>query len=227
MIAKAWHLETKLIAAAFYQSGQHAHGITKQRRIAGLVDVGFNTGAVGAHFATLFEALLFGIAQNLTVDQLPGFCTDDFDIAVHGGFFKSLFGNADAAEPAQALRVNDVKGQLFIGETKKGLYHKTAQHLLGTHALCAGTLRLALALVQILKNVPADGRVGIDDGANHFKLQVLRMIDNVGNQGYLFLPFFALLLFCFCSVFIVCRLLIYSKAKRNATTKCAIFMSSR
>jgi D-arabinose 1-dehydrogenase-like Zn-dependent alcohol dehydrogenase len=59
----------------------------------------------------------------------------------------------------------------------------------------------------------------------------LRMIENVGHQRHLFWPFFAHFVTGSFSVFVVIlnvwRLLIYYKAKRIATLKCAFFMSYR
>jgi hypothetical protein len=77
----------------------------------------------------------------------------------------------------------------------------------------------------------ADGRVCIDDAADHFQLLALGMIENVGHQRHLFWPFFAHFVTGSFSVFvvflIVWRLLIYYRAKRIATAKCAFFMSYR
>jgi hypothetical protein len=73
----------------------------------------------------------------------------------------------------------------------------------------------------------ADGRVFIDDAADHFLLPALWMIENVGHQRHLFWPFFVHSVTGFFSVFVVilyvCRLLIYYKAKRIATEECAFF----
>jgi hypothetical protein len=48
-----------------------------------------------------------------------------------------------------------------------------------------------LAPIEILQNMAADGRICINDGADHFYLLALGMIENEGHQGHLFLPFFA------------------------------------
>ena len=228
MVAKWRQFDVQFIPGAHHKPREHPHTVDQQGRIEWLVNVGLNTGAVSAHFAPLFDAFLFGISQDLAVDHLPALIADNFDIAVQGGFFKTFFGNADATKPAQALRVDDVKSQLLVSETEKDLDDNTAQHLFGTHALGAGTLGLGLALAEILQNIIADGRVCIDDAADHFQLFALGMIENVRHQGHLFLPFFAHFVIRSFSVFVVIfdvwRLLIYYKTKRIATAKCAFFI---
>jgi hypothetical protein len=149
-------------------------------------------------------------------------------LRVQGGFFKPFIGNTDAAEPAQALRIDDVKGQLFVGETEQNFDDHAAQDLLGAHAFCTCALGLGFAPVQILKNMVTDDRICIDDGADYFQLPALGMIENVGHQWHLFLPFFAHFVDSSFYVFVVLlnvwRLLIYYKTKRIATAKCAFFI---
>jgi hypothetical protein len=231
MVAELRYLEPEFIPAAYDKPREHPHAVAQQGRIPWLVNIGFNAGAIGSHLAALFDAFLVGIFQDVAVDHLPGLNTDGFDIAVQGGFLKPFFGHANAAEPAQALRVDDVKGQFFICESEKNFDDDTAQHLFGAHAFGASALGLELAPVQILQNMLADGRVGIDDTADHFQLLALGMIENVGHQRHLFWPFFAHFEVCSFSVFVVLlivwRLLIYYKTKRIATAKCAFFMSYR
>lgn len=58
----------------------------------------------------------------------------------------------------------------------------------GTHALGAGALGLGLALIQLLQNMLANGRVCIDDGVDYFQLLALGMIKDRGYQRLLLLP---------------------------------------
>ncbi|MFX0090964.1 MAG: hypothetical protein ACFFBD_04310 [Candidatus Hodarchaeota archaeon] len=192
------------------------------------MNIGLNAGTVRAHGSPLFNVFLFGKTQYVAIDHLPGPIRDGLDVAIQSRLFKTLVGNADTAESAQTLRVDDVKGQFFIRKAKKDFNDQTTQHLLGTHTLGAGTLGLGFTFVQVLQNIATDGRICINDAADYFKLFALGMIKYVGHQGHLFLPFFAHFVTGSFSVFVViligCRLLIYYNKQRIATTKCAFFM---
>jgi hypothetical protein len=97
----------------------------------------------------------------------------------------------DAAKPAQGLRIDDVKSQLFIGEAVENFHDGTAHHLVGTHAVGTGMPQRCLVFIQILQNVFTDGRLRVNDGADRLQLLALGMIHDVGHQSHLFLPFFA------------------------------------
>jgi len=103
--------------------------------------------------------------------------------------------------------------------------HLTAQYLVGAHALGTGSLGHGFAFVQILQNIPTDGRVCINDAADYFQLLALRMIKNVGHQRHLFLPFFAHFVtgsfIVFVVIFVVWQFPIYYKKKKKTTAKCA------
>jgi hypothetical protein len=105
---------------------------------------------------------LFGKPQDVAIDHLPGMSADDLDIAIQSRLFKSLVGNSDAAKSAQTLRVHNVKSKFFIGKSEKGFDNQTAQHLVGAHAFGTGALRRGFASVQILQNIPTNGRVCIN-----------------------------------------------------------------
>jgi hypothetical protein len=85
-----------------------------------------------------------------------------------------------------------------------------------------------LPLIQILKNTIADGRVGVNDGADDFQLFALGMVGYLGHQRYLFLPFFAHFVIgsflAFVVILVVWRLSIYYNEKKKTTAKCAFFM---
>jgi hypothetical protein len=68
-----------------------------------MMDVALNTGAVDANLAALFKFLLFGVADQVGIDHLPGGSRYGFYILVQRGFFKSFVCNTDAAKPAQPL----------------------------------------------------------------------------------------------------------------------------
>ena len=155
------------------------------------MNIGFNACAVCPNGSAFFDIFFFGITQDVAIDHLSCLLADGLDIAIQSRLFKAFFGNADAAEPTQALRVYDMKGKLFVSKCKKSFGDGTAQHLIGTHALGSGTMAQGFVLVQILQYMPTDGRVGIDDVADDFQLFALRMIENVRHQRHLFLIFFA------------------------------------
>jgi hypothetical protein len=111
------------------------------------VDVGRYASAVRTNFGALFDALLFGITDDVAVDHLPGPIADNLDIAVQGRLFKSFFSNTSMALPAKALLVDNVKGQFFIREIEKESDDDTTKHLFGTHVLGAGAPGIGLALV--------------------------------------------------------------------------------
>jgi hypothetical protein len=228
MIAKAGHLEPKVITAARDKSRQNPNTVPELIRIAGLMNIGFNTGAVGADSTALFDIFFFGITQYVTVDHLPGISADGLYIAVQGRLFETLIGKPDATKPTQAVRIDDVKGQLFIRKTEKNFDHDTAQYLVSAHPFGTGTLGLRLSSVQVLQNATTDDRVFINDAADHFQLLALRVIKDVGHEGHLFLPVFAHFVtasfFVFVVLLVVCMLSIYYIKQRNATTKCAFFM---
>jgi hypothetical protein len=82
----------------------------------------------------------------------------------------------------------DISGSwLFIRcESEKDFNDDTAQSRFGTHAFGTCALGFGLTLVQILQNMLADGRGGINDTADHFQLLDLGMIENVGHRRHLF-----------------------------------------
>ena len=110
------HLESEIIPTTNNKTRQHTHAVPQQGRIPWLMNVGLDAGAVRTHFPPLLDALLLGISQDFAIDHLPGSITYDFDVSVQGGFFKPLVSHTDTAEPAQALRVNDVKYQNSLGK---------------------------------------------------------------------------------------------------------------
>ena len=107
------------------------------------MDVGLNAGAVRANFGNLFDAFLFGIAQDVAGDHLPYLIADGFDITVQSGFFKPFFGHANAAKPTQALRVDGVKGQVFISESEKNFSDDKAKRI--------ATAKCAFFELQVVK----------------------------------------------------------------------------
>ena len=189
------------------------------------MDIGFNTSAVRAHLTALFDFFLVGVTQKITVDHFPGLIADGFNVSVQSRFFKPFFGNPDTAKPPEALRIDNMKGQFLVCESKKNSDNGTSEHLIGAHTLCPSTLSHGLAFAQILQKTVTNDRVSIDDAADYFQLLALLMIKNMGHQGYLFLPFFAHFVVGSFSVFVVLlnvwRLLIYYKMKWITTTKCA------
>jgi len=50
---------------------EHGGGYRRSRVIAWGMDIAFNAGAIGAHTATFFDTLVFGIAQDVAVDHFP------------------------------------------------------------------------------------------------------------------------------------------------------------
>jgi hypothetical protein len=116
----------------------------------------------------------------------------------------------------------------LVGEAEKGFHNGASQHLIGTHAV--GTLPVGdvFTPVQILKNTIADGRVGVNDGADDFQLFALGMVGYLGHQRHLFLPFFAHFVIgsflAFVVILVVWRLSIYYNEKKKTTAKCAFFM---
>jgi hypothetical protein len=171
--------------------GQDAHGIPQKARIARLMYGAFDTGTIGSHDSPLFNALIFGIAQDIAVDQLPGLSADPFDVTVESGFLKSVFGHSDTAKPAQRLRINDMKGQLFISEIEEDFHDSATQNLLSAHSICPTSSRHHLAPVQVLQDKIVNGMLVVNDGADRFQFLALGVIHYVGHQGHLILPFFA------------------------------------
>jgi hypothetical protein len=102
------------------------------------------------------------------------------------------------------------------------------QHLIGTHAVGSLPVSDIFTPVQILKNTIADGRVGVNDGADGDKLFALGMVGYLRHQRYLFLPFFAHFVIgsflAFVVILVVWRLSIYYNEKKKTTAKCAFFM---
>lgn len=190
VIAKPRHC-TELVPYALSEPGQHTYGIPQLARVAWWMNMAFNAGAVGSHLSAFFNALVHGVAQDIVIDTFPHTGTDSFDIAVEGGFLKAVIGDTDAAKPAYRMRIDDMKGQLLIGEVEKNFHDGTSQDLLSAHAVCTASPQLLFASVQILQNAFADGRFGINDGTDRLQLLVLGMIFDVGHQGHLFLPLFA------------------------------------
>jgi len=116
------------------------------------VDIAFHAGAISADLASLFDALVFGIAQQIAVDQFPCLVAVSLDVAVEGRFLKTFLCDANPAKPAQAMRIDDMKGQFLIGEVEQNLDDSASQHLVGTHAVCTGSPGLCFASIQILQN---------------------------------------------------------------------------
>jgi hypothetical protein len=143
------------------------------------------------YFTDLFDLFLFAIAQKVTVDHFPGLIANCFNILIRCRLFAPFFCNSDTAEPPLALRINDMNGQLFICVPNKIFDNGTSKHMISAHALCSSALSFGLAFVLTLQKTTADDTVGINDAADYFQLLALRMIKNMGHQGYLFSPIFA------------------------------------
>lgn len=111
VVAKAGHLAV-IVLYANDQPGQNTHGIPQQGRVGGRMDIAFHTSAIGADLAPLFNILILGIAQQIAVDHLPCRIADSLDVAVEGGFLKTLLRDTNPAKPPQSLRIDDMKGQL-------------------------------------------------------------------------------------------------------------------
>ena len=190
MIRKTRHL-AELITHAFDDSRQDTNTIPQKVRVPWLMDRAFHACAICTYHSAFFDALFVGIAQDVTVNQLPGLCADPLDVAVQGGLLKTFISNANTAKPTQRLRVDDVKGQLFISEVKKDFNDSTAQDLFSGHTMCTATSLHNFAPVQILQNLIVDVRLAVKYDADCLQLLTLGVIHYVGHQRHLFLPFFA------------------------------------
>jgi hypothetical protein len=122
-----------------------------------------------------------------------------------------------------------MKGKSFIAEIEEGFYHSTTQYLVGTHPICTGSLRLNLTFIQVLQNMLTNGSVLINDLADHLQLLTLGVVHDVRHETHLFLPLFAHFVAGSFSAFVVILvgwcLPKYYKKYKNASTKCAFFIS--
>ena len=87
-------------------------------------------------------------------------------------------------EPADGLRIDNVKRKFFITETKQDLNDGATQHLIGTHAMSACAMRFHFAAIQVLKNKPAIGSILINDVADDLQLLALGVIKNVVHKRH-------------------------------------------
>jgi len=163
MVMETRNVDPKVLSTSINQSSQHPHTIPQQVGVSGMMDVGFNARAIDTDLATLFNAFLLRMSQKIGIDPFPGGVRYGFDVFIQRGSFVSLVCNSDPAEPTQGLRIDDVKGEIFIRESEKNIHNSTTQHLVGTHAVSPRSIGHHLSLVQILKNAIADDRVGIDN----------------------------------------------------------------
>jgi hypothetical protein len=155
------------------------------------MNIAFNTGAVCSNGPAFFDFFLLGKTEQFTVDYFPGLLRDTLDVAVQCRLLEPFVGDSNTAKPSDALGIHDMKGKVFVTEAEESFNHGAAKNLIGTHPLCADALGYRLSLIQILQNMPTNGRVAVDDVADHRELLALYVILNVGHEGHLFLPFFA------------------------------------
>jgi hypothetical protein len=137
------------------------------------------------------------------IDQFPSLGRDTLNVSIQRRFLEPLAGDSDTAEPPEAQRIHDMEGKCFVTEIEKGFYYSTTQNLISAHAICAGSFEHQFTLIQILQNMLTDGRIALDDAADHHQLLVLFVILNVGHEGHLFLPYFAHFVLCSFSLFVL------------------------
>lgn len=175
------------------------------------------------------EARLPAVSHQSPVDPLPGCWRYPLAVIGNSRFLEAFTANADAAKPAQRVRIRQVEGRKLAAEPEHLLDHGRSQDLLGTHSVGAGVAQ-SPAPAKVSMDPVHHGSIGVQNPADALQLSGLRMIDCRVHPWKLFFAFFAHFVAAPFSTLIVLsigwtRSLCYLKRSKPATT-CAFLFNS-
>lgn len=85
-------------------AGNDPNPVGKQRRVGGMVDVGFHRCGIDAHLAAGFDLGLFGVVDDLPVNCLPGLFPQGRDVFLEDRL-AGILSHLQAGEAAEGVRV--------------------------------------------------------------------------------------------------------------------------